>query len=113
MHSVRIVSRRFSSRYVVRGFGFCDLNSPDISRRVMFTIFVQMDLISALSLQNIEVVIPVMGTNLIQRGVELLRVLPFNVFPRSLFTSNLDRVQDVRDGWKIAAADHHNDHDYG
>ena len=29
MHNVRIVSGRLCSRYVVRGFGFCDLNSPD------------------------------------------------------------------------------------
>ena len=35
MHSIRIVNGRFSSRYVVRGFGFCDLNSPDISRRAL------------------------------------------------------------------------------
>ena len=34
MHNIRIVNGRFSSRYVVRGFGFCDLNSPDLSRRL-------------------------------------------------------------------------------
>ena len=38
MHNVRVVNRRFSSRYVVRGFGFCDLNSPDISKAVIGTI---------------------------------------------------------------------------
>ena len=35
VHSIRIVNGRFSSRYVVRGLGFCDLNSPDIFRRAL------------------------------------------------------------------------------
>lgn len=54
-------------------------------------------------------------TNLLQRAVEGPLRLPFNVLT-SLFISNLDSVQRdsfVRDGWKIAAADHHNNHDYG
>src|SRR5205809_1819145 len=32
---VWIVGDGFSSRYAVRGFGFCDLNSPDCCRRAI------------------------------------------------------------------------------
>ena len=118
VHGVRIVSRRFSNRYVVRDFGFCDLNSPDVSRRVRATRFVRMNVSGVVVQLNMEVIRRVVGggggTDLIQRGVELLPRLPFNVTRNSLVTSNLDRVrEDAREEWKIAAAGYRNDHDYG
>lgn len=113
VHNIRIVSGRFSSRYVVRGFRFRDPNSPDLSRRGRAR-FVPMGAVSV----GVEFIPPVTGvtapTNLIQRAVEVALRFPFNVLT-CLFISNIDTVQDafVQDGWKIAAADDHNNHDYG
>jgi hypothetical protein len=124
VRSMRIVNGRFSSRYVVRGFGFCDLNSPDVSRRVIFrrarvmpralAIRVLIGFIAGL-LKNTDAILPIMATNLFQRLLELSAlVLPLNVCPlTSQLMSNLDIRFCVRDEWKIAAADHHNNHDYG
>jgi hypothetical protein len=93
VHSIWIVSNRLSSRYLVRGFGFCDFNSPDISRRVRATRSVRMDGAIFVLQLNIEFIRPLMaGTNLSQRAVEVPLRRPFNV-STSLFTSNLDRVQ--------------------
>ena len=120
VHNIRIVSGRFSSRYVVRGFGFCDLNSPDISRRALVTP-------RALAIgdppgcsvgrpHNTEAItrpLILMATNLFQRVLELTLVLPLNICRSFLLTSNLHRVRcDVWDEWKGAAADNRNDHDY-
>jgi len=91
VHNVRVVNGRFSSRYVVRGFGFCDLNSPDLSPRGRAR-FVPMGAVSI----GVEFIPPVAAvtapTNLIQRAVEVPLRLPFNVLT-CLFISNLDRVQ--------------------
>ena len=47
MHNIRIVSGRLSSRYVVRCLGFCDLDSPDISKAAILvgTIFVTLRIV--------------------------------------------------------------------
>jgi len=117
VHNVRVVNGRFSSRYVVRGFGFCDLNSPDISRRVRATLFVRINVIGLVVQLNMEVIRRLVGggggTNLIQRFVERILVLPLNVVTSPLI-SNLHRVQcEVWDDWKKrATADDRNDHDY-
>ncbi|SRR6266480_1509558 len=118
VHSVRIVSRRFSNRYVVRDFGFCDLNSPDIFRmaRVFGAIIIKLVPIgfTAGIQQNTDANLPIMATNLCQRFVEVTLVLPLNV-PRALtWQPNLDSGIGfcARDGWKIAAADDRNDRDY-
>jgi hypothetical protein len=125
VRNVRVVNGRFSSRYVVRGFGFCDLNSPDIYRRVIFrrarvtlsalAIRVLMGF-TARRLKNTDAILPIMATNLFQRLLELNPVVfPLNVCPlTSDVMSNLDRGTGycVRNGWKIAAAADHNDGDY-
>jgi len=117
VRSVRIVNGRFSSGCVVGDFGFCDLNSPDL-----FLTAIGADLGTvrdglALVIQlDLDAIRSAMGTNLLQRCVELTRALPRNVCPRtsSQVTPNLDTEKGccVRDGWKIAAADDRNDHDY-
>jgi hypothetical protein len=65
---------------------------------------------------NTDANLPIMVTNLCQRFVEVILVLPLNVSPFWYDTwhlmSNLDGDSCVRDEWKIAAADDHNDHDY-
>ncbi len=108
MHSIRIVSGRFSSRYVVRGFRFRDLNSPDLSRMVRITIFCPM-LLFIIIPQNEEVILAVMATNLFQRCLEYTFVLPPNVYWGVVFavTSNVDTEKGycVRDGWKSVAAE--------
>ncbi len=113
MHNVRVVNGRFSSRYVVRGFGFCDLNSPDLSPRGRAR-FVRTGVVS-IGVEFIPRVTAVMApTNLCQRLVELTLVLPLNVFRTFLLISNLHRVQCVVwDDWKErATADDRNNHDY-
>jgi len=120
VHNIRIVSGRFSSRYVVRGFGFCDLNSPDFCRRAHVTTraLATFDR-GGCSLgrpHNTEAItrpLILVGTNLCQRFRELMLVLPLNVCRSFLLTSDLHRVRcDVWDEWKGAAADNRNDHDY-
>ena len=88
MHNIRIVSNRLCSRYLVRGFGFCDLNSPDLFPRGRAR-FVPMGAVSF----GVEFIPPVAvavtaPTNLIQRVVEFPLRRPFNVWG-----SNVDRVQ--------------------
>jgi len=67
---------------------------------------------------NTEAILPIMVTNLFQRFVEITLILPLNVCPfwylTSQLMSNLDSGKGfcVQDGWKIAAADDRNDHDY-
>ena len=120
MHNVRVVNGRFSSRYVVRGFGFCHLNSPDIFRIASIiprAIVIKLVLIGFISrtLQNTNANLPIrVATDLCQRLVELTLVLPVNVFRTFLLISNLHRVQcEVWDDWKKrATADDRNDHDY-
>jgi hypothetical protein len=118
VRNIRIVSGRFSSRYVVRGFGFCDLNSPDICRRALISpsaIVIKLVRIGfiARTHQNTDANLPTIVTNLCQRFVELMLVLPLNVCRSFLLTSNLHTVRcDVWDEWKVAAADDRNDHDY-
>ena len=112
MHKIRIVSGRFSSRYVVRGFGFRDLNSPDISRMVRITIFCPTVLFMIIP-QNEEVILAVMATNLFQRCLEFIFALPPNVY-WDVVISNLDTEKGccVRDEWKSAAADDTYGYDY-
>ena len=78
VRNMRIVNGRFSSRYVVRGFGFCDLNSPDISRRVIFRRAIcnlrhLLPVLMSLSpvINNTDAILPIMATNLFQRLLEL------------------------------------------
>ena len=123
VRNVRVVNGRFSSRYVVRGSGLCDLNSRDISRRALVTRrafvmrVVRVGFILGIH-HNTEAILPITVTNLFQRFVELSLVLPLNVCPfwylTSQLMSNLDSGKGfcVQDGWKIAAADDRNDHDY-
>ena len=125
VRSVRVVNGRFSSRYVICGFGFCNLNSPDIYRRVIFrralvvltalAIMVLIGFIAGL-LKNTDAILPPIMKNLFQRLLELNPVVfPLNVCPlTSDGMSNLDRGTGycVRNGWKIAAAADHNDGDY-
>jgi len=122
VHNIWIVSNRLSSRYLVRGFGFCDLNSPDISRRTVvipaFVIkLVLFGMIAGLPdyAEAITRSLIVVATNLLQRLLELSPVaLPLNVCRSFLLTFNLHRVRcDVWDDWKGATADNRNDHDYG
>ena len=112
-----------SSRYVVRGLGFCDLNGPDIFRRggaivlVLPAIVIKLVRIGCTAgHHNTDANLPIIGTNLCQRFVEVTLVLPLNVCPcwsLSLqLMSKLDRQFCVRDEWKIAAADDRNDRDY-
>jgi hypothetical protein len=129
VRNVRIVNGRLSSRYVVRGFGFCDLNSPDISRRALVlrtigsgrgTSFVPIGGLIAGVPHNTEANLPMIGTNLSQRFAERTLVLPLNVCRTFLLTSNLHkgkgscaREDCARDDpCIIAAADDRNDHDY-
>ena len=92
MHNIRIVSNRLYSHDLVRGFRFCDLNSPDLSRRRRAR-FVPMGAIS-IGVEFIpSVAVAVAPTNLIQSGVEVLLRSPFNVWGNLLVTSNVDRVQ--------------------
>ena len=121
VRNIRIVSGRFSSRYVVRGFGFCDFNSPDIFRRALISpsaIVIKLVRIGfiARTHQNTDANLRVpfgVTTNLFQCVVELTLVLPVNVFRTFLLISNLHTVRcDAWDEWKAAAADHNN-HDYG
>ena len=115
MHNIRIVSGRFSSRYVVRGFRFRDLNSPDISRMVRITIFCPM-LLFIIIPQNEEVILALMATNLFQRCLEFIFALPPNEYWGVVFAviSNLNTEKGccVRDGWKSAAADDTYGYDY-
>ena len=121
MRNVRVANGRFSSRYVARGFGFCDLNSLDIFQRALVTpralaIRVMIGFIAGL-LNNTDAILPIMATNLFQRLLELSPlVLPLNV-PRYLTSqlmSNLDIGIGfcVLDEWKIAAAADRNHRDY-
>ena len=117
VRKVRVVNGRFSSRYVVRGFGFCDLNSPDISRRVRITIFFPMlGVFICVLQQNEEVILPIMVTNMLQRCLEFIFALPPNVYWGVVFAviSNHDTEKGccVRDGWKSAAADDTYGYDY-
>src|SRR6516162_1663815 len=66
VHSVWIVNNSLHSRYLVYGFGFCDLNSPDTSRRFRGTRIVRMDgVLIGVMQQNIQVIRPPrMATNL-------------------------------------------------
>jgi hypothetical protein len=103
---VWIVGDGFSSRYAVRGFGFCDLNSPDIYRRAIVSAVVVVVIRSVRMgmmvgiLHSAQAILP-MGTKPIQRFVEVTLVLPFNVYRSSipvgdtahLLTSNHHRVQ--------------------
>src|SRR5215470_2422229 len=62
VRNVRVVNGRFSSRYVVGGFGFRDLNSPDIFRRALvipraLAIRVLMGFIAGLH-DNTEAILP-------------------------------------------------------
>src|SRR5438045_6175551 len=101
VHNIRIVSGRFSSRYVVRGFGFCDLNSPDVSRgaivrRAIVTrmAFVVIRLgVFARLLYNTEAILPIMATNLFQRSIETCTIiLPLSVCRTLILTSNIHTV---------------------
>jgi hypothetical protein len=108
---VRIVGDRFSSGCAFRSFGFCDLNSPDISGRDLVTMVVVMDDIPAVCYQNIEVMRPMVVTNLLQRCVEPILALPLNVFYfSSLPGSNLHAVRYARDERETAAG--YRNHDY-
>src|SRR6266576_4026190 len=98
---VWIVGDGFSSRYAVRGFGFCDLNSPDIYRRAIVTAMVVvvirsvwMGTIAGIH-HSTEAILPIdTRTKLIQRVVELSLVLPLNVWRfRFLPRFNLHTVQ--------------------
>lgn len=120
VHNIWIVSNRLSSRYLVRGFGFCDLDSPDLFRTAIGTVrrwvrrLVRMGGVSI----GVDAIRPMMVTNLFQRLVELMLVLPLNVWPFVFaislqLRSNQDGVgYYARDGWKSAAADDHNHYDY-
>ena len=116
VRNVRVVNGRSSSRYGVRGLGFCDLNSPDISRRT-FVIALAIKLVPLRIIvglfdyaEAIAHSVVVVTTNLCQRVSELLFALPLNVYRTFLAISNLHRVQcEVWDDWKIAAAGDHND----
>src|SRR5882724_3662916 len=118
---VRIVGDRFCSYCVVRGFGLYDVNSPDAFRRALITrrtIVIKLVLIGfiARTNQNTDANLPTIVTNLCQRGVEVMLVLPLNVCPFWYLTShvmsNLDVGSCVHDAWKIAAADDHDGRDY-
>jgi len=114
---MRIVNGRFSSRYSVPGLGFCDLNSPDLFLTAIGTDLGTVRDGLALVIQlDLDAIRSAIGTNLLQRCVELTLAFPRNVCPRtsSQVMPKLDSEKGccIRDGWKIAAADHHNDHDY-
>ena len=123
VRNVRVVNGRSSSRYVVRGFGFCNLYSPNVCRRAVvtpraFAIRVLMGSIAGL-LNNTKAILPIMTTNLFQRLLELSPVvLPLSV--RCCLTlppiSNLDNGigSCARDDWKRrrGAASDRNDDDY-
>ena len=126
MRNIWIVSNRFSSRYLVGGLGFCDFNSLDFFRRGRGAIVIQTIVIKFVPIgftagiqHNTDANLPMMVTNLCQRFVEVALVLPLNVCPVCPFylssrLSNLDLGIGffVQDGWKIAAAGDHDDHDY-
>ena len=114
---MRIVNGRFSSRGVVGDFGFCDLYSPDIFPTAIGTnLGTVRDGLALVIRLDLDAIRSAMGTNLLQRCVELTLALPRNVYPRtsSQVTPNLDTEKGccVRDGWKIAAADDRNNRDY-
>jgi hypothetical protein len=119
VRNVRVVNGSFSSRYVVRGFGFCDLDSPDFSRRTLVILrafimrVVRMRCIAGRPHNTEAITSPLSATNVCQRRVELTLVLHLDVCRSFLRTSNLNRVGcDVWDVWKIAAADDHDGRDY-
>src|SRR6266480_3287241 len=97
---VWIVGDGFSSRYAVRGFGFRDLNGPDIYRRTIVIRRAMARLIRSVPmgmrigiLHSTEAILPI-GTKPIQRYVEVMLVFPLNVYCwSSLLTSNHHRVQ--------------------
>ena len=70
MHNIRIVNGRFSTCYVVSGLGFCDLNSPDISKAAILigTILVTLGIVpgddAAVIKLGLEAIRPVMVTKL-------------------------------------------------
>ena len=117
MHNIGIVSGRFSNRYVVRGFGFRDLNSPDIWQ-VRITIFYPMVLFTIIP-QNADVILAMIATNLVQRCREFGFALPPNVYyvvfavrwPLSNLDSSIGSC--VWDGWENATADDTYGYDYG
>lgn len=95
--NVRVVNGRSSGRYVVRGFGFCDLDSPDVFRWALISrraIVIKLVLIgsTARTNQNTDANLPTMLTNLCQRRVELILLLPLNICRGFILTSNLHRV---------------------
>ena len=95
VHNVRIVNGRFSSRYFIRGHGFCGFSSFDICR--MRAIVFRPTIVIALMrmgvpagiFQNTEANLPTMGNKLSQGCFEGLLVLPLNVYLTVLLTSNL------------------------
>src|SRR5262245_21664444 len=98
---------RISRRCSVSDFGFCDLNSPNISRKR--TGFVGMDGLSVLVYQYSKVVIPPMLANPFQCFVELILVLPLYVRNP---VSNYQKGLLVGDELICDAADNRDSGDY-
>jgi len=117
IRSMRVVNGRFSSRCVVGGFGFCDIDSPDIFQTAIGTILGTVRMVpidDGVVIQlNLEAIRSVMVTKLFQRCVELILAFPRNVCPliMSQVMPKLHKGFCVKD-YEIAAADDRNDHDY-
>jgi hypothetical protein len=120
---VWIVGGRFSRCCVVRGFGFCDLNSPDmvqracIFRRAIVIKFVRIG--TSGTHQNTDTNLPTIVMKLRQRFFEVALVFPFNICPWRYCwwvqrMSDLDGVIGycVLDESKIGTAGDHNDKGY-
>jgi len=120
VHNIWIVNNRLASRYLVRGLGFCDLNSPDLFRTAIGTVrswvsrLVWMLWVSI----GVDAIRPVMLTDLFQRFVELMLAFPLNVYPSQLSKFDkrffiCDHEVCVLDQWNsAAAAADSNNHDY-